>query len=78
MPNAGSQEISSVLQKADIPLISQDKCKQLYKASITDRMFCAGYVERPIDSCSGDSGGPVAVKTRGISMWLHDWEYVFV
>ncbi|BFZ16376.1 hypothetical protein BsWGS_19415 [Bradybaena similaris] len=61
----GSQNVSPVLMKADIRLISPDKCKELYKTSITDRMFCAGYIERPIDSCSGDSGGPVAFKSGG-------------
>uniref|UniRef100_A0A3Q2XEK7 Vitamin K-dependent protein C n=1 Tax=Hippocampus comes TaxID=109280 RepID=A0A3Q2XEK7_HIPCM len=34
-------------------------------AVITDNMFCAGYVDAPMDACSGDSGGPFVVNYRG-------------
>ncbi|BFZ16375.1 hypothetical protein BsWGS_19414 [Bradybaena similaris] len=58
-------ENSEFLRKAVVPYIGQSYCKLFYPQSITDRMFCAGYTKGGIDSCHGDSGGPVVYKTRG-------------
>ena len=47
-----------ILQKVDVPFVSQDECKNAYgEEDITDRMICAG--EKGKDSCQGDSGGPL-------------------
>ncbi|NXC01316.1 ENTK Enteropeptidase, partial [Orthonyx spaldingii] len=54
---------SNVLQEAEVPLISNEKCQQwLPKYNITENMLCAGYDMGGIDSCQGDSGGPLTFK----------------
>ncbi|XP_036098820.1 enteropeptidase [Molossus molossus] len=51
---------ANILQEADVPLISNEKCQQqMPEYSITENMVCAGYQEGGIDSCQGDSGGPL-------------------
>ncbi|XP_014739103.1 PREDICTED: enteropeptidase isoform X1 [Sturnus vulgaris] len=51
---------SNVLQEAEVPLLSNEKCQQwMPKYNITENMLCAGYDVGGIDSCQGDSGGPL-------------------
>uniref|UniRef100_U3KC38 Enteropeptidase n=1 Tax=Ficedula albicollis TaxID=59894 RepID=U3KC38_FICAL len=51
---------SNVLQEAEVPLLSNEKCQQwMPKYNITENMLCAGYDMGGIDSCQGDSGGPL-------------------
>ena len=59
---------SDVLKSAEIPLLTEKKCKKDYSKypiyynafPITKRMICAGQPEGGIDSCKGDSGGKLA------------------
>uniref|UniRef100_A0A8C5MWH1 Transmembrane serine protease 15 n=1 Tax=Leptobrachium leishanense TaxID=445787 RepID=A0A8C5MWH1_9ANUR len=52
--------IPNILQEAEIPLISNEKCQQnLPEYNITQNMICGGYDEGGIDTCQGDSGGPL-------------------
>lgn len=49
-----------VLKEAVVPLISNAKCHQWMPSfNIGERMICAGYEDGGVDSCSGDSGGPL-------------------
>ncbi|XP_006216822.2 enteropeptidase [Vicugna pacos] len=51
---------ADVLQEADVPLLSNEKCQQqMPEYNITANMVCAGYEEGGVDSCQGDSGGPL-------------------
>jgi secreted trypsin-like serine protease len=62
-PHTGSA--SERLLQADIPLISSEKCAQVYGADrITEATLCAGLEAGGTDSCSGDSGGPLFLRDR--------------
>lgn len=52
---------SNILQKVDVPIISNADCKDMGYApeKITGNMICAGYKEGQQDACQGDSGGPM-------------------
>ncbi|CAG5123082.1 unnamed protein product, partial [Candidula unifasciata] len=57
-------ELPAVLMKTRVPTIGQAQCKQLYiNYTITDRMFCAGWMDGRSDSCVGDSGGPIVYRS---------------
>jgi len=59
---SGGKVLPEIVQYVDVPLITNDKCKTQYGASITDDMVCAGYDAGGKDSCQGDSGGPFVCK----------------
>ncbi|XP_025416029.1 trypsin-like [Sipha flava] len=56
-----SKKSSNVLQKVDVPIISNEDCKEMGYSpeKITSNMICAGYKEGQQDACQGDSGGPM-------------------
>ncbi len=55
----GSYSLPNLLQKVDVPLVSNTTCNVSYKNGIDDTMICAGYAKGGKDSCQGDSGGPL-------------------
>ncbi|XP_067883720.1 coagulation factor XI-like [Heterodontus francisci] len=66
-----SGQISQVLLKARVPVMSHESCQSHYSEhNITEHMMCAGYEEGKIDTCKGDSGGPLACEHGG------DWYLV--
>lgn len=54
----GSGVTTKQLRKVGVPVVSNSNCKQVY-SSVTDYQICAGYNVAGMDSCSGDSGGPL-------------------
>lgn len=57
-----SYEISNILQKVTVPLVSHEVCNIAYEDVITENMICAGYMGGGKDSCQSDSGGPLVGK----------------
>lgn len=56
------------LQEVSLPIISNTACK-LVMTGIFDDMLCAGAVLGGIDTCEGDSGGPLMVFDNESQSW---------
>ncbi|CAG0890767.1 unnamed protein product [Darwinula stevensoni] len=64
-------QVSSILQKVNIPLIESSRCENLmsrfpfllrgYPEGVEGRVLCAGTDSGGKDSCQGDSGGPLMI-----------------
>ncbi|KAJ8354957.1 hypothetical protein SKAU_G00225240 [Synaphobranchus kaupii] len=66
--------VTNQLKYIELPLVDRDMCSrsinsrkemrhQFHKSpEFTDNMFCAGFPERMMDACHGDSGGAFALK----------------
>ncbi|XP_046846326.1 transmembrane protease serine 9-like [Xenia sp. Carnegie-2017] len=59
-----------ILQEAQVPIVTIEECKRIYKSKITDRMLCAGLANGGVDTCAGDSGGPLVCEHRDGSWYL--------
>ena len=53
---------TDILREAKIPLVSQADCQQAFDYEITNNQLCAGYKSGGVDTCAGDSGGPLMCK----------------
>nr|XP_061802653.1 coagulation factor X-like [Nerophis lumbriciformis] len=51
-------DTSPILQRLSVPYVPQQTCKESSSFRISAHMFCAGYDNKAMDSCRGDSGGP--------------------
>ncbi len=72
----GSYSLPNLLQKVEVPLVTENACNQSYDNKITSRMICAGYPEGGKDSCQGDSGGPLVMKdnqNRNVLIGVVSW-----
>ena len=58
--------LAETLQEADMPIVSNEDCSLEYPGLIDDTTLCAGYTDREIDACLGDSGGPLMIEADGI------------
>ena len=56
---------AAILQKVQVPIVSNATCNVAYGGDITENMLCAGLAEGGKDSCQGDSGGPLVVADGG-------------
>ncbi|XP_050738022.1 vitamin K-dependent protein C-like [Eriocheir sinensis] len=57
---------TDVLNEAEVPIIDNKMCEAVYEDYyITSNMFCAGYKRGRVDSCAGDSGGPLLCHRQG-------------
>ncbi|KAL0104423.1 hypothetical protein PUN28_017273 [Cardiocondyla obscurior] len=69
----GSIEMGKTTQSKDlrygwVPLLDQSICRASYvygEGAISDGMMCAGYLDEGVDTCDGDSGGPLACYHNG-------------
>merc|ERR1712174_192262 len=64
--------LARVLQKVDVPVVSDEHCRDSYgQSDITDSMICAGLDQGGKDSCQGDSGGPFMCgnELSGVVSW---------
>ncbi|XP_076368480.1 serine protease 1 [Tachypleus tridentatus] len=56
---------TDVLHEAQVPIVGIQDCRQVYQDYyISENMLCAGYKKGQIDSCAGDSGGPLLYKVN--------------
>ncbi|CAL1261129.1 unnamed protein product [Larinioides sclopetarius] len=54
------------LHQAEVPIVDPEECQKSYDTyPITRTVICAGYKQGRIDSCAGDSGGPLLVRKNG-------------
>jgi secreted trypsin-like serine protease len=57
---------SNTLRAATVPIIGDSTCSGEYGSDfVAGAMVCAGYVSGGIDSCFGDSGGPLQAPAQG-------------
>ncbi|MDF2816698.1 MAG: hypothetical protein K0S73_638 [Stenotrophomonas rhizophila] len=59
----GEQDLPTTLQTVQTPFVTFDACQQAYPDLQAGAVICAG--AEGIDSCSGDSGGPLLVRRKG-------------
>merc|ERR1719186_486101 len=70
----GSGALSEVLQKVDVPIVSDEVCAIDYDLTghtTIPTMICAGYEQGGRDACQGDSGGPLMCngELTGVVSW---------
>jgi secreted trypsin-like serine protease len=54
---------SEVLLQANVPMVSRERCVTSYDSKkVTAATICAGTDEGGVDTCNGDSGGPLFVR----------------
>ncbi|XP_063168318.1 trypsin-3-like [Candoia aspera] len=59
------------MQCANVSIVPHNQCNKAYRGAITPHMICAGVPQGGIDSCRGDSGGPLTCDglLEGVVSW---------
>lgn len=61
---------TDILHQAEVPVVPAEECRDSYDDYyISDNMLCAGFDRGRVDSCSGDSGGPLLHKNERDGRW---------
>ncbi|KAM9835985.1 uncharacterized protein ACBR49_019659 [Aulostomus maculatus] len=61
---------SHLLRRLRVPRIRTQQCIEDSGVTLTENMFCAGYIEGQQDSCKGDSGGPLVTEYKRTAFLL--------
>ena len=61
------------LREAEVPLVSTARCQEAFEYEITPNQMCAGYLTGGVDTCAGDSGGPLMCRFRSASGGPDRW-----
>lgn len=63
----GSPPFPDRLRRAVVPLVPVATCNapESYAGDVVEGQFCAGFPEGGVDTCIGDSGGPLYVQVDG-------------
>lgn len=76
--DGNSRKLAGLLKVVNLPIVDQKTCQSQYNGEvggvpgdqlISDKHFCAGFMQGGIDTCHGDSGGPATALYRG-TMYL--------
>lgn len=63
---------SESLREAEVPIVSKKKCRKAFDYRIGEKQICAGLKKGGVDSCAGDSGGPLICPkiVNGTERWV--------
>ena len=68
----GTGNAGSVLEQVHLPIVDEATCAAVYPDTENfDTQICAGVPEGGVDSCYGDSGGPLLVRDHARDVWMH-------
>lgn len=70
--NIAMPHYPETLQQAQLPVVEWEVCNSpaAYNGGVTPNMLCAGYDEGGLDSCKGDSGGPLMIAQEEDGIWV--------
>lgn len=58
-----AEKLGKKLRSIDVPILTSEECRRKVRW-LSDSMLCSGYTERILDTCKGDSGGPLACYSK--------------